>query len=240
MKKGLLLIFFLALLTQPVLAKKHFRKFFKKSNVFFTKYTKDGKVDYESIINHPSDLNELVKYIGKANLAKADENVVKAFYLNAHNLLVVYSVVESYPIRSPYDVEGFYNQKLHNVAGEMITLEQLENEKIFNSFRDFRMVFALSNGMNGSFPAPEQAYSPNKLERQLEMRMRLAANNENFVRVKKNSSKILFSETIKRCKRDLKAEELLEYLNQYRSEAIPISYSIEFYPSDRRLNIKEK
>jgi hypothetical protein len=54
--------------------------------------------------------------------------------------------VEKYPIESVMKVDGFFKKEKHTVAGEKITLDQLENEIIRKQFDEPRIHFVLVCG----------------------------------------------------------------------------------------------
>jgi len=87
-----------------------------------------GMVNYESL---KKSVN-FQKYI--TNLANADiKNLSKedklAFFINAYNAFVIKNVIDHWGISSPMDVKGFFDKIKFNLAGDKLTLNQIEHER---------------------------------------------------------------------------------------------------------------
>ena len=78
---------------------------------------------------NPEALDQLVVSIAEFYLNNQSEDYFTAFYINAYNVLVIKQVVDNYPINSPKDVTGFFDERKFTVAGEELTLDQIEFEK---------------------------------------------------------------------------------------------------------------
>ena len=101
--------------------------FFKKADQFFSTFVKNGKVDYKAIQSDPSSLNELVGLIESAEVNSSQVLGYQAFYINTYNLLVIKGVIANYPINSPLDIGGFFDKTKYIVAGNKLTLNDIEN-----------------------------------------------------------------------------------------------------------------
>lgn len=239
MKKLYCLLLFIGIaLTIPTAsAKPGFRKFYKKCDEFFASYVLNGKVNYTAIQGNRENLNYLVQFIADAKTEKLSQNELKAFYINSYNLLVISQVINLYPISSPYEVEGFFDKKQFIVGGQALTLNQIEEDVLLKKLRDIRSILALCSGTIGSFPIDNKAFKPSGLNKELAKRMEELANDESFVRIKKNSSKILCCESFIRCVRLAGQNEVITNLSGCRKDTLPISYALDYYPSNHSLNI---
>ncbi|WMJ71573.1 DUF547 domain-containing protein [Cytophagaceae bacterium ABcell3] len=233
---GVLVFFLWIVSVVPADAQKFQRKFFRKSNKFFKEYVSEGKVDYARVKKKPHKLDDLLQLIEKANLSRSPEPVLKAFYLNAHNVLVISGVVKNYPVSSPYDIEGFFTNKDFKVSGQTLSLQELKHDIILSKFSDKKLYFGLSTGTSGFFPAPEEAFFPKTLDKQLKQCLRNAVNDEKFVRVKKNSGTVLLSESLMMWKQAVDKKDIIKFINEHRNEEIPDSYKIVWYPASHILN----
>lgn len=232
------LLFLVAFATQA-----QSKSFFENADKFFNKYIDQGQVDYAQLVQGPEALNKLVASISTMSLSGKEEEE-KAFYINAYNILVIKTVVDHYPITSPLDVNGFFDHIKYNVAGSSMTLSHLENKVIRKNYNDPRVHFVL---VCAALSCPELAgfaYTPGKLDKQLEEQTKKALNDPDFVRIKKNSELVLISKIFDWYSEDFKAtgQSKVAYINTYRSkdDSIPEDYKVDYYPYSWKLNEKKK
>lgn len=115
------------------------------------KYVFDGMVDY--LKWKKNDLGIYEQYINsleKMSLTHLNENEQKAFWINAYNALTIYAVLKYIPangllakVFSVQLIPGFFDKVTYTVAGETLTLNYIEKEKLRASFHDPRIHFAL-------------------------------------------------------------------------------------------------
>lgn len=220
---------------------KDLNGFFREADLFFKQHVTNGKVDYAAIKVVPDELNALVKYMGKADLSNATNVELKAFYINAYNLTMIKALVEKYPIASPLDDADIFTGEKHLVAGEQLTLEKIEKEKLLKATGDERLHFILVCGANGCPPLADFGYMPDKLELQILGQTRLALSDKNFIRVKDKDNTVEVSEIFNWYSKDFAAtgKTTLAYINQFREKPIPADYKVTFYQYDWSLNIKK-
>jgi len=115
------------------------------------KYVSDGTIDY--LKWKKNDLGLFEQYINglaKASLTNLNENEQKAFWINAYNALTIYAVLKYIPangllakVFSVQMVLGFFDKITYRAAGEILTLDDIEKEKLRKTFHDPRVHFAL-------------------------------------------------------------------------------------------------
>lgn len=115
------------------------------------KYVSIGTVDY--LKWKKNDLAAFEQYInglGKVSLTDLNENEQKAFWINAYNALTIYAVLKHISTNellakgfSVQMVSGFFDKITYRVAGEALTLDNIEKEKLRKGFHDSRIHFAL-------------------------------------------------------------------------------------------------
>ncbi len=212
-------------------------EFFSNSNTFFGKYVSNGKVDYALIGKQKAELVTLINMIEKADVSKADKNTKTAFYLNAYNLLTINSVVMNMPIKSPLDVKGFFDAKPHNIAGNMITLNDIENKFLRP---DPRVHFALVCAAIGCPKLMSEAYMPDKVQTQLINQTKKAMNDASFIKVDDSAKTVAISQLFDWYKDDFvnNTGTVINFINKFRNTPIPADYTITFYNYDWNLNIK--
>lgn len=214
-------------------------RFFKKADRFFKKYVVEGQVDYLTIMEERSELNKLVNFIAAADIQNSSLYHKKAFYINAYNILLIKNVIDHFPVRSPVEETGFFSKTTHAIAGDTLTLNEIESLKLIREYKDVRVLFVLSSASTGSVPVPDFAFKPAKLDQQLKKRIKKIVNDFSFIRVMKRSSKILMAESFKRSQIDFNKNDMVDLINKYRKSRLPVGFPLEYYPVNRKLNIKK-
>lgn len=211
-------------------------EFFTLSNTFIGTYVAGGKVDYQAIKTNRNQLDALTTMIQQADLAEASKDTKTAFYINAYNLLVIQNVVDHMPITSPLDVKGFFDAIKFSIAGETLTLNEIENKKLRP---DPRVHFVLVCAAKGCPKMLNEAYMPDKVQAQLNAQTKKALNDPDFIRIDPANKKVFISQIFDWYKDDfLKSNaSIREYVNRYRSE-IPADYVMDFYTYNWELNKK--
>ena len=212
-------------------------EFFTQADTFFNTYVKEGSVDYKSIVKNPNSINELLDIAKKINLSEDNEADYQAFWINGYNLLVIKSIVDNYPIKSPLDKSGFFDIKKHAIGGELITLNDIEHKMLRAFFpKEPRFHFVLVCAGLGCPPIIKNAYMPSTLDAQLEKQTSLALNNPEFIQLDKNKVKI--SQIFEWYKSDFTKDgkSLVDFINQYRTEKLPEKAKVSFYAYNWALN----
>ena len=234
-------LFFLLLLTRlSTFAQNTLPAFTTEADAFFKKFVVTGQVDYAAVKKEGKSIQHLSEKIGTMSLADASENSKKAFYINAYNLLVIQAVVKLYPLPTVMQKPGFFDKTLHLVAGENLTLNNLEKKKLLEPYRDARLHFVLVCAAVSCPPLANFAYTPDQLNTQLETRTKLALNNPAFIRVNTQKQQVLVSKIFDWYQADFlkKYPTALAFINTYRQNKIPEKYQVVFYEYDWSLNKK--
>lgn len=211
--------------------------FFSKSDEFFQTYVSDGKVDYEKIKMNPTQLKDLINLAKAIKVEKNTPKAYQAFWINGYNLLVIKSVVENYPVKSPLTIKGFFDTTTHQIGGKEISLNDIENKVLRGNFpNEARFHFVLVCAGLGCPPIINEAYLPETLENQLQTQTELALNNSDFIRVK--GKKVLLSQIFEWYKSDFVKNETneIDFINNFREEKIDPSAKVGYYPYDWTLN----
>jgi hypothetical protein len=209
--------------------------FFEKTDAFLKAHIQNNLIDYQAASK--SDLfSSLISSIENVNLTNVDGRTKQAFYVNAYNLLVIQSAIDAYPTKSVLAVKGFFDSKKHLVAGEKITLDELEKERLFQLNSDPRFHFVLVCGALGCPPLASFAYIPTLLENQLESQTKLALNDPNFIR--SSGEQVQLSKIFQWYAKDFGGSNaaMIEFINIYRSQKIPSGAKIGYYEYDWTIN----
>ncbi len=212
--------------------------FFSSANRFFNEYVSNGMVNYSAIHSDRKELDGLTNQIKNIRLELLTESVKKSFLINTYNILIIKNVVDHYPIKSPMDISGFYNGIKHEVGGNKITLDEIENKELRPVYKDARFHFVLVCGAKGCPPIINNAFFPDKLENQMDVQAKAALNNTDFIKVNDAEKKVLLSEIFKWYEADFKqgGASVIGFINKYRENKIPEDYKVDYYTYDWSLN----
>lgn len=213
------------------------KDFFSDTDSFLKSTVQNGRVDYVAIKKSPEKLNALVAAATEIRVEKTDAANYQAFWVNAYNILVINSVVNNYPLKSPLNVPGFFDKITHDVGGENITLNDIENKLLRANFpEEARFHFVLVCAGLGCPPIIPTAYMPNTLDAQLQKQTVKALNDDNFIRLKKK--KVQISQIFEWYTGDFtqNGASLVDYINTYRTEKLPEDSKVSYYSYDWTLN----
>jgi hypothetical protein len=208
--------------------------------------SEDGLFDYRTAQAEHADA--LKRYLG--SLAAADpegfagEDDELAFWLNAYNAFVIAGVLEHYPgIESVMDFPDFFEAERWEAAGELRSLNEIENEIIRPEFGDPRIHFILVCAGMDCPPLPAQAMVAETLQADLERYARSAVNSGRYVEVRPDGKALRLTSIMRWYKKDFVDKHgslegfLVRYLDEpARSQLKEGGYSIEFADYDWALN----
>ncbi len=236
MRKIYLFLVIMGLFSNSLNAQELSTEFFDKFDSFLGQYHREsGLVDYVNIQKDNSRLDSLYKILGNANLKDRDEDYQKAFYINAYNIIVIKQVGVFYPIKSPFDVNGFFDNIKNPVAGNSLTLDELEKKVITSKFKDPRIHFALVCAAKGCPSLSRLSFRPESIEEELERITKEVCNNPRFVNVEGDNvrlSKIFDWYEMEFANNGT----LIDFINRYRDEPLSADLEIVFRYYDWTLN----
>lgn len=138
-------------------------------------FVKDGLVDYPGLKKNPKQLNQYLDYLSgikQQEFKSWDENDQLAYLINFYNAATLKLIVDHYPVKSIKDIGGLlsgpWRQKVVNLFGDTINLSTLEHEIIRKNYDEPRIHIALVCAAKGCPPLRNEAYTGEKLDRQLD------------------------------------------------------------------------
>ena len=134
--------------------------------------SKDGLVNYEEL-KEDKEFNRYIEYLSTADTDKLPSDKHRlAFWINAYNAFVLKGVLDEYPIKSVLDVgwlpHSFFKRKEFLTKQGKITLQEIENVKIREAFREPRIHFAINCASMSCPKLLTESYKAGKLEEQFE------------------------------------------------------------------------
>ena len=149
-------------------------------------YVHDSRVDYAAL---QADRTMLDRYLeGVASVtteqfAAWSELDQIAYLINAYNAYTIETIIDHYPIEggnifkrylrgfpknSIRHISGFFDGIEHRAAGEDLTLDGIEHEKLRKNYNEPRIHFALVCAALSCPPLREEAYVGDRLDQQLD------------------------------------------------------------------------
>lgn len=145
-----------------------------------------GRVDYALVQEREAQLDAYLKMVSEVALEGLGDAEVFALYANAYNAYTLKTILERYPkIRSIRDIKEPWKTSRWVVAGQTMSLDQMEHEVLRPRFKDPRVLFAVNCAAIGCPALRASAFTGAKLDAQLEAATKATCTNERYVRVTK-------------------------------------------------------
>jgi len=211
--------------------------FFQQADKVFKAYVVNGSVNYKGI-EKDADFKQLINTISISDYTKLDSESKQAYLINAYNLLVINGVVKNGIRQSVQEKSSFFDAKKSALNGKKVSLNTIEKKYLLKEYGDPRFHFVLVCGALDCPPITNFAYTPTLLEKQLEAQTRAAINDPQFIRVSKLTKRVSLSQIFSWYASDFggSKKEVLKFINKYRKEAIPASFTTDYYDYDWGLN----
>lgn len=192
-----------------------------KYDQFLENHLINGRVDYKNISKEY--FNPLIEFVRTFDTKDVTKKTLKAFRINAYNLLVIEQILENYPTRSVQDIPGFFDINKVHVENRKMSLNTYEKELIFKTFNDPRLHFVLNCGAISCPPLHVQSFKPDQVDKQIESIYQASFSNPLVFQVNDTDQKLYLSTLFKWYASDLK--EMLEKIIQTKNpNQFPISY----------------
>jgi hypothetical protein len=130
---------------------------------------RDGMIYYRALSASRGGLD---RYIASLNVPSAtyekwSKGQQMAFWVDAYNAFVLQTVVAHYPLRGTIrSIPGAFDKTAWHAAGRSVTLDQIE-KTILPDFKEPRLFLALGRGCIGGGRLRSEAYTADRLDKQL-------------------------------------------------------------------------
>lgn len=213
--------------------------FFEIANLFLRKYVdKDNKVDYQALKVNSDLLNITLDYAAKLNLKNDSKEINKAFWINVYNLTAIKNVLDNYPLKSAHDIPGFFKETEFLIAGQQLTLDDIENTILREMFNDPGIHFVLTSAANGSSPLMNRAYMPENIDAQIKEQTIKMLNNPDFVRIDRKEKTIELPKMFEWYTKDFVTyyTNEIDFLNLFLEKKVTKDFKTKIYEFDWTLN----
>lgn len=135
-----------------------------------------GLVDYAGLKANDADLKAFLDQVRAvsphSNLATfPSETKAITYWINAYNAWMMRAVLDAYPVASVMDIgddPGVFDAKGRICGGEDLSLNDIEHEILRKEFLEPRIHFALNCASMGCPWIPTEAFTPERLDEQLD------------------------------------------------------------------------
>jgi len=203
---------------------------------------KTGRVDYQSLKNNETLLDNYLAYIQNNEPTKDwSSNKKKAFWINTYNAYTIKIILNNYPLKSIRDIkiDGKTAWKIPfvKVGKKRYTLDQIEHKILRKKFNDPRIHVGINCASVSCPRLWNFAFTEDNIASSLDNLMKEFINNTTRNKISKNNLEI--SEIFNWFSKDfMKNGTIINYLNTYAAIKISEKASIKYLTYDWSLNKK--
>ena len=203
---------------------------------------KTGRVDYQSLKNNETLLDNYLAYIQNNEPTKDwSSNKKKAFWINTYNAYTIKIILNNYPLKSIRDIkiDGKTAWKIPfvKVGQKRYTLDQIEHEILRKKFNDPRIHVGINCASVSCPRLWDFAFTEDNIASSLDNLMKEFINDTTRNKISKNN--VALSEIFNWFSKDfIKNGTIINYLNTYAAIKISEKASIKYLTYDWSLNKK--
>lgn len=116
------------------------------------KYVKSGVVNYKGL-KADKDFPGYLQTISHTKVSGLSQSEQLSFWINAYNASCLNGVLRRYPIKSVMNDKQFFSKKEHKVAGQTLSLNDVEHGILRKQFKEPRIHFAVNCASKSCPPA---------------------------------------------------------------------------------------
>ncbi len=166
-------------------------------------YSPQNGMDYQGIRkNDFATLKKLADDWSKVDVSKLNRNEQLAFWINLYNVSTVKLICDNYPTKSIRDLStdplvrlNVFKKEIVPQGGKMMSLNDVENDKIRDGFKDPRIHFAINCAARSCPPMRPEAYIGARVNDQLDDQARVFLNGPAGAKISKSGSKATMTVT---------------------------------------------
>jgi hypothetical protein len=160
------------------------------NRILSTYYNPARGMDYKALkARDMAAVQALRQQLGRVNVAALDRKSQLAHWINVYNINTVATILESYPVDSIRDIStdpiirlNVFKKDRVPVGSAKVSLNDVENEKIREGFKDPRIHFAINCAAKSCPPIRTEAFTGAKLDAQLDDQARRFLGSTRFSR----------------------------------------------------------
>jgi hypothetical protein len=203
---------------------------------------KTGRVDYQSLKNNETLLDNYLAYIQNNEPTKEwSSNKKKAFWINTYNAYTIKIILNNYPLKSIRDIkidgETAWKIPFVKIGQKRYTLDQIEHKILRKKFNDPRIHVGINCASVSCPRLWNFAFTEDNIASSLDNLMKVFINDTTRNKISKNN--VALSEIFNWFSKDfIKNGTIINYLNTYAAIKISEKASIKYLTYDWSLNKK--
>ena len=203
---------------------------------------KTGRVDYQSLKNNETLLDNYLAYIQNNEPTKEwSSNKKKAFWINTYNAYTIKIILNNYPLKSIRDIkidgETAWKIPFVKIGQKRYTLDQIEHKILRKKFNDPRIHVGINCASVSCPRLWNFAFTEDNIASSLDNLMKVFINDTTRNKISKNN--VALSEIFNWFSKDfIKNGTIINYLNTYAAIKISEKASIKHLTYDWSLNKK--
>jgi hypothetical protein len=218
----------------------------KTYDAILKKYVANGRVDYKSLKTETSLKGYLDSLsavtVGEYNAYSKEQKL--AFLINSYNAFTIQLILDNYPLKSIRNIGilplAAWKKEFFTLLGEERSLGWIEHEKLRKDFDEPRIHFAIVCASIGCPPLINEAYTPEKLEVQLQTVMNQFLNDSAKNRYDAESNTLYISSIFDWFKQDFtKKGSIIDFIQASMKVKIGKEPKIKYTYYDWNLNEKK-
>ncbi|MFZ6010570.1 MAG: DUF547 domain-containing protein [Bacteroidota bacterium] len=205
----------------------------------------DGRVNYKGFSGDKNSLNAYLQDLtnhSPDNRWKKNEKL--AYWINAYNAFTVKLIVDNYPLKGIKDlnptvalpgVNTVWQKRFFKIGPKETSLDDIEHEILRKQFDEPRIHFAINCASVSCPVLLNEAYTPDKIEQQLQQQAIRFVNDPTRNIVSKNELRL--SQIFNWFTKDFtKKGTLIDFVNQYAKVKVSKNASLKFLEYNWNLN----
>lgn len=206
----------------------------------------NGMVDYKGFLADKAKLQVYLDLLSNnaPDKSKWSREEQLAYWINAYNAFTIKLIIDNYPLESIQDlhptfkipgVNTVWHKKFFKIGGEEASLDQIEHDILRKEFDEPRIHFAINCASFSCPPLRNEAFTADKLEKQLVEMATQFINDNNRNQISTNEAEV--SKIFSWFTKDFtKKGSLREYLNKYSKVKLKEDADIDYMDYDWSLN----
>ena len=184
-----------------------------------------GHVDYTGLRDDRAELDAYLSALAEADATTLNEDDQLAMLINAYNACTLRLIVDNLPVESIRDISDPWGEPRCEVAGYLLSLDEIEHGLIRPLYEDPRIHFAVNCAARSCPHLAEHAYTGAEVDAQLDARTRASLSDPKFARIEGDTlylTKIMdwYGSDFTDPAYQGSTTELVDYVEIYTSEAI--------------------
>lgn len=166
-------------------------------------YSPQSGMDYRGLRkNDFATLTKLVDALSKVDVASLSREEQLAFWINLYNISTIKLICDNYPTKSIRELStdpiirlNVFKKEFIPQGGKTMSLNDVENVKIREGFKDPRIHFAINCAAKSCPPMRQEAFTGARVSEQLEDQARVFMNGPAGAKISKSGGKATLTVT---------------------------------------------